>query len=137
MSIVKIKRIPYHNEDEVNKNIEITITDDDLLQVNINDNKITDSDIIEPLGKCYILPKKAGLTESGYQRIDFNDYYDKPCLIQQSSLAQFTMPGSSCLWLGRKGEDMHLSLNQVKSLIKHLQLWVDTGKLELPENIDK
>ncbi len=85
----------------------------------------------KPLGDAYIITN-CGLTEDGYQKIVFLDYYNNECLLQQSSIAHFTKPGASAIWLGGKGNDMHLSLTQVKSLIIHLQNWVDTGNINFP-----
>lgn len=90
-------------------------------------DNVTESDIILPLGEKEILGEHAGLTETGYTVIKFEDYYEHDCRLQQSSLAHFNPPGSSAIWLGRQGVDMHLSLAQVKSLMMHLQNWIDTG----------
>jgi hypothetical protein len=78
-------------------------------------------------------------TERGFESIAFEDYYNQKCSLQQSSLALYEPPGTSALWLGvdtdLEGENvcarMHLSLEQVRELIKHLQKWVEDGTIGL------
>jgi len=83
-------------------------------------------------------------THRGFEIIEFNDRYDAACSLQQSSLAEYTQPGSSAIWLGceKNAEPhhvtgspmaprMHLDRNQVKALIRHLQSWIDTGSFKL------
>lgn len=41
-----------------------------------------------------------GNTQRGFQTIEFKDRYDAACSLQQSSLADYTQPGSSAVWLG-------------------------------------
>ena len=93
-------------------------------------------------------------TGRGFQIIEFKDHNQEGCSLQQSSLALYEQPGTSAVWLGidnanpktfKPGtgwetvafpEDtlfstrMHLDLNQVKSLIKHLQDWVEHGQFK-------
>lgn len=70
-------------------------------------------------------------TNRGFQIIQFRDRYGSACSLQQSSLADFTTPGSSAIWLGVESMPfqtrMHLSLEQVKALIPVLEMWVRTG----------
>ena len=61
-------------------------------------------------------------TERGFERIDFVDFYDVPCSLQQSSLAT-----EDAVWLGQGSYRMHLNREQVVELIAVLQRWVDTG----------
>lgn len=57
----------------------------------------------------------------------FNDWYDKPCVISLSSLAD-----DRCIWLGRV-DSLHgrmlLNIEQVKELLPVLQRFVDTGDI--------
>lgn len=76
-----------------------------------------------------------------FEIIKFHDRYRTPCSLQQSSLADFTPPGSSAVWLGVDRQEgphdgvfdlanqtrMHLDLKQVKSLIAVLEMWVEFG----------
>lgn len=39
-------------------------------------------------------------TGRGFQLIEFKDRSDVPCSLQQSSLAEYTKPGISAVWLG-------------------------------------
>lgn len=39
-------------------------------------------------------------TPRGFQVIEFKDRYGISCTLQQSSLADYTQPGSSAVWLG-------------------------------------
>lgn len=70
----------------------------------------------------------------GFVVVTFNDRYDIPCSLQESSLAN-----EAAVWLGVddvEGEParMHLSQEQVKTLLPLLQHFVDTGRLprEMP-----
>ena len=66
-------------------------------------------------------------TARGFELIEFLDCYDKPCSLQQSSLAIYQDPGTSAIWLGQGDDRMHLKEDQVKALITHLQRWLDNG----------
>ena len=66
-------------------------------------------------------------TARGFELIEFLDCYDKPCSLQQSSLAIYATPGISAIWLGQGDDRMHLKENQVEALITHLQRWLDDG----------
>ena len=88
-----------------------------------------------PLGKI-------DYTDREFQIITFNDRYDTPCSLQQSSLADYEQPGSSAVWLGvdrQTGKHdgvfdaanqtrMHLDFKQVKALIAVLEQWVKNGR---------
>ena len=77
-------------------------------------------------------------TDRGLEVIDFKDRYDRTCSIQQSSLAVFTTPGTSAIWLGRGRDRMHLDIKMVKALELHLRRWIEDGTLELTdEEIDE
>ncbi len=73
-------------------------------------------------------------TGRGFDLIEFKDYYEKPCYIQQSSCIDNSQegwdnPGSSFLWMGMDDHGMHLSIDQVEEIITHLQKWAETGRL--------
>lgn len=51
------------------------------------------------------MPKKKKLgrvakTHRGFEIIEFKDRYDATCSLQMSSLAEYTEPGISAVWLG-------------------------------------
>lgn len=88
-------------------------------------------------------------TERGFVRIDFKDRYNIACSLQKSSLAD-----EDAIWLGCNKADpqvcipgkgwtkiempeeyiantrMHLTREQVKTLLPFLQKFVETGELE-------
>ena len=72
-------------------------------------------------------------TDRGFQRIEFQDHNHRECSLQQSSLALFEPPGSSALWLGVGEERMHLEIEMVEVLVKHLMVWLDTGSLRITD----
>jgi len=63
-------------------------------------------------------------TERGFKRGDFMDYYDKPCSIQESSLAT-----CDCIWLGINEQRMHIDKKIARQLVMHLNKFIDTGRL--------
>lgn len=76
-------------------------------------------------------------TERGFQLIECPKYlpedgkFVSARVVQQSSAIgnapdAFDRPGSSYLWFG---EDHHLDRAQVKELVAHLNLWLETGRL--------
>jgi hypothetical protein len=75
-------------------------------------------------------------TERGFAFVEFTDANGKECSLQQSSAIgddddAVDRPGSSFVWLGVDDEKrMHLNREQVKGLVKRLQQWLKTGKLE-------
>lgn len=72
---------------------------------------------------------KVQRTARGFEFIKFKDRYGEGCSLQASSLADYTEPGSSAVWLGldtpEKVERMHLDRNQVKALVRHLTAWLE------------
>jgi hypothetical protein len=72
---------------------------------------------------------KIEYTSRGFEIINFKDRYDKECSLQQSSLADFELPGSSAIWFGRGDERMHIDVKQLKEILPHLKKWVRTGSL--------
>ncbi len=70
-------------------------------------------------------------TERGFEIIKFVDLYMEKCSLQQSSLADNELPGSSAVWFGTdSGKRMHLGPADVKELVTHLQQWLETGSFE-------
>ena len=76
---------------------------------------------------------EVNITERGFRRADFIDRYDAKCSIQESSLAT-----EAAIWLGmnegahHQGEclaRMHLTQEQVATLLPLLQCFVETGYL--------
>lgn len=43
---------------------------------------------------------KVKKTNRGFEIVSFYDRYGVPCSLQQSSLAEYTQPGSSAIWFG-------------------------------------
>lgn len=41
-----------------------------------------------------------GRTARGFETVEFKDRYGVPCSLQASSLAEYTKPGMSAVWLG-------------------------------------
>jgi hypothetical protein len=77
---------------------------------------------------------KVKRTDRGYDLIEFGDYNDVPCQVQQSSAVGFDgkemrLPGTSFLWVGRETGRMHLSREHVSELVEVMQRWLYTGKL--------
>lgn len=72
-------------------------------------------------------------TERGFEIIEFTDSNGVACSLQQSSTIDMSIPraedvpGSSKLWLGRSGDRMHLSRDNVEMLASQLQIWLATG----------
>ncbi len=78
-------------------------------------------------------------TARGFELINFVDVYGKKCALQQSSaigdkVSEIDNPGSSFIWFGVQKEPadlrarMHLSREQVKELVKHLNKWLKKGR---------
>ena len=79
---------------------------------------------------------KVKKTSRGFELIEFKDKYGVECSLQASSLAEYSKPGTSAVWLGCEkncrhpvtGEEMsprmHLDRKQVAALIRHLQRWI-------------
>jgi hypothetical protein len=70
-------------------------------------------------------------TERGFEIIEFKDLYGVKCSLQQSSLALYTTPGSSAIWLGGDEDRMHLNEEQVGKLIEYLTNWLKHGTFVL------
>lgn len=85
-----------------------------------------------PLGQVH-------LNGSDFEVIPFKDFYGRDCIVEQDSLALYTPPGSSALWIGRidplevqgtQGKArverlMLLDLKAVKALVATLEMWID------------
>lgn len=61
-------------------------------------------------------------TERGFGLLTFEDSYERKCSLQESSIAIYTQPGSSAVWLGQDEPEiiegkplcrMHLTRKQV------------------------
>ncbi len=76
---------------------------------------------------------KVSRTEHGFEIIEFADHTGARCSLQQSSLADFVPPGSSAVWFGVQVDRMHLDVELVEQLLPHLQQWVETGSLVVPD----
>ena len=66
-------------------------------------------------------------TDRGFSRGEFWDRYNRPCSIQESSLAT-----EQCIWLGcDEGNSvrMHLTQAMAAELIPLMQHFVETGRL--------
>jgi hypothetical protein len=64
------------------------------------------------------------VTERGFNVVTWRDRYDQHCTLHESSVA--TEP---CIWLGKFGEPMHLTQEQVAALLPYLQRFVETGMI--------
>ena len=69
-----------------------------------------------------------------FESIAFEDRYGQQCSLQQSSVADYEPPGSSAVWFGVDGHRMHIGLDQMKKLLPHLQVWVETGSFRVVKN---
>lgn len=81
-------------------------------------------------------------TPRGFEFIEFTDIYGEPCSLQQSSLAKYTRPGSTAVWLGcdknsrhpMTGEEMsprmHLDRKLVRQLVTRLNRWLKKGSFQ-------
>lgn len=95
-------------------------------------------------GKPVVSPKlgvcplgQVQLDDFSFEQVIFEDSYERPCVIGQSSLFEFLPVGSSALWIGlvattSDGQKaaMHLKLDQVKNLIETLQMWVSRCSID-------
>lgn len=94
-------------------------------------------------------------TGRGFEMVEFEDCYGVKCTLQASSLAIYEEPGTSAVWLGPDHANprilvpgkswqpvtmpdgyladtrAHLTDEQVRTLIAHLQAWLDTGSFVL------
>lgn len=80
-------------------------------------------------------------TARGFEHVEFKDFYEAKCYLQQSSIAIYQQPGSNCVWLGLVDADPKimwkdalrlgiLSREQVQELIVNLQRWLKTGSFK-------
>lgn len=79
---------------------------------------------------------KYSTTNRGFGIVEHPSYLSQEVsrLVQSSSKIgdyedAFDRPGTSALWIG---EDHHLDREEVAKLVEHLQAWLTTGSLELP-----
>ena len=68
------------------------------------------------------LNESISTTERGFGIYKFEDLYNKPCELQESSIAT-----AECIWLGISENRMHLNREQAKSLGKILLEFADKG----------
>lgn len=73
---------------------------------------------------------EVGVTERGFEILEFKDHNDKDCSLQMSSLAIYEQPGTSAIWFGRDDERMHLEYDLVKELHTHLSNWLEHGSFD-------
>jgi len=71
-------------------------------------------------------------TSRGFEIIRFTDQYGKSCTLQQSSLPEYDIPGTSAIWFGTGDDRMHIDLKLLKELLPHLQRWAEEGTFTLP-----
>jgi len=74
---------------------------------------------------------KIASTARRFEIIQFQDINFHKCTLQQSSLALYTQPGSSAIWLGRGDTRMHLHKDLLEDLLPHLNQWFETGSFGL------
>ncbi len=67
---------------------------------------------------------------AGFPFVVFGDYNGRACCLSASSLAVNPVPGASAIWLGAGSSRMHLTRNQVISLIEHLEAWLETAQFD-------
>ena len=75
------------------------------------------------------LTVEEGRTGRGFEILKFKDHYGVDCSLQASSLAAYSTPGTSAVWLGDNNNRMHLTRGQAQTLIEYLTRWVENGKL--------
>lgn len=88
-------------------------------------------------------------TERGFELIEFADYDGVACSLQQSSITDLDhKAGATALWLGcdknapphlghEMSPRMHLDRRRVIELVTHLQAWLETGSLNVPDSTDR
>ena len=72
-------------------------------------------------------------TSRGFEVICFEDKNGSECSLQQSSLSFYEQPGSSAIWFGREENRMHITDEQLKEILPHLQAWLKNGSFNLQE----
>jgi hypothetical protein len=65
--------------------------------------------------------------ERGFEVVEWLDYYNRPCSLQQSSIALFGKPVSGAIWFGIEPDRMHLDTNRVIWLVSELTHWLIHG----------
>lgn len=81
------------------------------------------------------LGKQTG-TEQGFPIIEFKDLVGQDCSIEASTLimpmsaARMSKPGSSAVWIGTRANEMHITRDQAKALILHLEIWLKTSQFQ-------
>jgi len=75
---------------------------------------------------------KVEYTGRGFEIIHFQDANGIVCSLQQSSLADFSQPGTSAIWLGAGDDRMHLRLVDVVELTRRLNNWLAAGSFQEP-----
>lgn len=68
-----------------------------------------------------------GHTSRGFGRIEFKDYYNGDCALQNSSLNS-----PHCVWLGTDRNMMHLTKKMAADLIPQLRYFVKHGEIYMP-----
>lgn len=71
---------------------------------------------------------KRSFTGRGFAVVTFRDRLAQECTLQRSSIAT-----ERCIWLGVEPNRMHLTTRTVRSLVAHLQAWLDRDTFELEE----
>jgi hypothetical protein len=66
-------------------------------------------------------------TNKGFPGISFKDSYGHSSYIQMSSLCEGYPPGQSALWIGKDKQAMHLTRDQIISLVMELDSWLRDG----------
>ncbi len=62
--------------------------------------------------------------KKGLSSIEFTDFYNKHCSIQESSLST-----QRAIWFGVDNARMHLTIDRVKEILPILNLFVETGEI--------
>ncbi len=72
-------------------------------------------------------------TQRGFYRCEFTDERGNDCVLAQSSQARYLddAPGHSFLWLGRSGNEMHLSRENVLELVVAMTCWLERNRFDL------
>lgn len=73
-------------------------------------------------------------TQRGFQLIEFEDHNGQHCTLQQSSVALFQQPGTSAIWFGTGDNRMHITFEQFKELMPHLEAWQENGDFTLKDH---
>lgn len=60
--------------------------------------------------------------DAGRQQIEFTDTYDVDCKTMQGD--------NGGLWLGRSYSLVHLTPEDIRELVRHLETWLEKGEFE-------